>query len=525
MTKRIVLFFNTIRYLKPVQIYYRLYFKLFKTPIITFYKKRWTKYSPESRKLILRGSIPSKESTDGKSFIFLNLPKMFDTRIDWNYHKHGKLWTYKLNYFDYINSEKVPTQVAESLIEDFCSKFSTITIGMDPYPVSLRSINWIKFFVRHGRPPEKWTKNLYSQLKALCWLTEYHLLGNHLLENGFALLFGGYYFENRSFYKKAQKILYEELDEQILKDGGHFERSPMYHCIILEGLLDCYNLLQSNSSKDTGLNNFISEKAAAMLGWLEQVTLKNGMIPTANDTIECESATPQELLSYGEFLGIVPKVIPLNESGYRLLQNNRYELFIDIGDIGPDYIPGHSHSDTFSFLLFSRQQPLIVEAGTSTYQPGIRRLLERSTRSHNTVMVNGKDQSEVWSSFRVGRRAKVVSLKENANKITGTHNGYEFMGILHQRSWEWDEDKIIILDKLDGNSENVRAQAFLHFHPDVRVEVDADVIRLGSSNVKVEGQQSLQLEDYDYALGFNKTIKGKVLNIHFKDQLRIVISV
>ena len=62
---------------------------------------------------------------------------------------------------------------------------------------------------------------------------EYHILGNHLLENGFSLFFGAYYFQDEKFYVKAKKILTDELDEQILEDGAHFELSSMYHQIML----------------------------------------------------------------------------------------------------------------------------------------------------------------------------------------------------------------------------------------------------------------------------------------------------
>ena len=75
---------------------------------------------------------------------------------------------------------------------------------------------------------------------------EYHILGNHLLENGYALLFGAYYFGDKKLYEKAYQIVSEELEEQILEDGAHFELSPMYHQILLNRLLDCIYLVNSN---------------------------------------------------------------------------------------------------------------------------------------------------------------------------------------------------------------------------------------------------------------------------------------
>ena len=71
-------------------------------------------------------------------------------------------------------------------------------------------------------------------------------MGNHLLENAFALLFSSYYFQNEKFYNKSTFLLKSQLNEQILKDGGHFELSPMYHQIVFHRLLDSIQLIKLN---------------------------------------------------------------------------------------------------------------------------------------------------------------------------------------------------------------------------------------------------------------------------------------
>ena len=60
--------------------------------------------------------------------------------------------------------------------------------------------------------------------------------------------FGGACFngsEANGWLHKGLDILAEQLAEQILSDGGHFERSPMYHAIILEDMLDVLNLAKA----------------------------------------------------------------------------------------------------------------------------------------------------------------------------------------------------------------------------------------------------------------------------------------
>ena len=86
-----------------------------------------------------------------------------------------------------------------------------------------------------------WLKSLYEQALWLEKNIEYHLLANHYFKNGKALIFAGMYIAGQDaerWLKKGRQIIASELEEQILPDGGHFERSPMYHAMILEDCLD-----------------------------------------------------------------------------------------------------------------------------------------------------------------------------------------------------------------------------------------------------------------------------------------------
>src|SRR5690606_13481259 len=112
----------------------------------------------------------------------------------------------------------------------------------------------------------------------------------------------------------------------------------------------------------------------------------------------------------------------------------------DLAAIGPDYIPGHAHADTLSFELSLGTERILVNGGTSTYERGPLREAQRATRSHNTVEIAGTNSSDVWASFRVGRRARVrdVSIKERDGcvLVSGTHDGYRHLrgNPLHRRT-------------------------------------------------------------------------------------------
>src|SRR5690606_27785019 len=104
----------------------------------------------KSRVLLNHAPFPLRPvSFQGKTFEFLNRPVSFEHSIDWNYSLEGKLWTYNLNYFDYLLQPGMTSDQGLVLIRDFIRKMDRCTDGLEPYPISLRSINWIKFLCIH----------------------------------------------------------------------------------------------------------------------------------------------------------------------------------------------------------------------------------------------------------------------------------------------------------------------------------------------------------------------------------------
>jgi uncharacterized heparinase superfamily protein len=387
-------------------------------------------------------------------------------------------------------------------------------------------MNWVKFLVQHTIRDQKIDQSLYQQLHQLLDHLEYHLLGNHLLENGFALFFGAYYFQDITFYQKAKEIVYHELEEQILQDGVHFELSPMYHQWMLYRLLDCANLMQQQNVFQDDMSMYISEKASKMLTALQQLTFSNGDIALLNDSAFHIAPTNTQLTSYATQLGIQSEASTLKESGYRRINKGRYELLIDVGEIGPSYLPGHAHSDMLSFILHVDSQPFLIDTGTSTYEANATRQKERSTSAHNTVVVDGAEQSEMWSAFRVARRATVVKLEEGESWIKATHDGYKRKGIYHTRQFEWTEKELIIKDWIESKK-NHQSVAYFHFAPGCFVQVDEQQIESQLGNITFESNNIKKIvrTNYDYAYTFNKTTQAVQTQVFFQDYLetRIIL--
>jgi hypothetical protein len=507
MLTKTLLLINTLKYLKPIQIYYRIYYVLRK-------KVKGFNYplslNSNSIDIEFQNFIYNRESYNNKKFTFLNLSKEFD-KIDWNYSDFGKLWTYNLNYFDFLNQKSISKSEGLRLIYDYIDNIENIKDGLEPYPTSLRGINWIKFLSRFNIKDKKIDDTLLAQYYILLDNLEYHLLGNHLLENGFSLLWAGIYFNDDKLLNKAEEILIKELDEQILRDGAHFELSPMYHQIILFRIFNAIKMLNF-TKKNLKILLILKNKASLMLTWLENITLKNGDIPLLNDSANRIAPSSKELFKYAKELKIKSKKLNLKDSGYRKINKKNYECIIDVGDIKASYIAGHTHADTFSFIVYKQDKPFIIDTGISTYEVGKTRDYERSTKAHNTIEINNTNSSEVWGGFRVADRASIIDLKEKNNYIVATHDGYlKKYKILHTRKWIFEQEKIILNDYL---SKNNSATFRLYFHPNISKKEIKNSIRT---------DKKININSTFIALEYNKKIKTNMIEISFKEKLKVEI--
>jgi hypothetical protein len=286
-------------------------------------------------------------------FKFLNKDIKFDDGVDWNFNKFGKLWNYNLQYLDYILDENVDLDYRRYLIHDISLLILNGKLKLEPYPVSIRIKNIILFDSIYDINDNVVIAALKRQIKYLSNNLEYHLLANHLLENYFTLFISSYSFSNYKLNSRISELLVYELDEQILEDGAHYERSPMYHSYILQRLNLCIDVIDNNGTifDNIELRIFLANKARIMLGWLDLISFTNGKWPLINDSTENTSLSKTELESNFSKVNIYKQSINLKSSGFRKFQSGLGQIIMNIGAISPKYQPGHSHSDILSFYL------------------------------------------------------------------------------------------------------------------------------------------------------------------------------
>lgn len=525
MLKKFKLLYHTIKHLKATQILHQLKYRIKKPGTLANYSKT---YAPESICFLNFKELPPVYTAylGNNTFAFLNQERFFDGPIDWSCQENGKLWNYNLQYANYLLQQDISFDDKAALMESMFNWLNSGKLPLEPYPVSLRSINVLRWFSSEGKLVNPIVENVHAELDFLSKRPEYHLLGNHLLENAFALMMGGAFFSDLRWIKQGQKILRNELQEQIMTDGAHFELSPMYHQIILFRLLELIDWYSKWSSKENTFESYLVEKAGLMLTWLKNISFENGDIPHFNDSTDGIAYSTNWLINYADKLGIPISNIPLGESGYRSIKINSYEFKIDFAQLGPSYQPGHAHADALSFICYSNNQPLFVEFGTSTYETGNTRNLERATTSHNSIVLNNESQSQVYSGFRVGKRAITKIIKDNDFELAASHDGYySTHKIIHQRDFIFNEDDIRILDTMI-NSKNEIFKAYFHLSPllgNITIERNNKVVLNDTVSIEFENAMDIDKQSYNFALGFNKTKAGTVLSVSFKKELRTTI--
>ena len=461
--KTVLRYFYTIRYLKFTQILWRVYRKLkfintskeF-TDNLRIKKNKWQSVRLSNVKIL-----------NNNTFSFLNKQKSYPDKIEWN-EEEDLLWLFNLHYFDALCSpvEEEKKLLLESLLNDWIQNNPcNIGVGWDAYPISLRTVNWIKWFLNGQTPKTVWLASLKTQAHVLSQKIEYHLYGNHLLANAKALIFAGLYFDGPSSKKwlnQGLAIFTNQIEEQILCDGGHFELSPMYHNIILHDILDLINLFKTFEHEDTkNLEEILITKARLMINWTKIMEHPDQGISFFNDSAFGIASTSNDLISYAKKLfklnydnNLRSEITRLDTSGYIRVQKSCYVALLDCAEIGPSYIPGHGHADTLSFELSIDNYRLLVNSGISCYGISDQRLLQRGTHFHNTVAVNNLNSSEVWSGFRVARRASILETLTEQNEeylsITSSHDGYKRLKspVVHNRNWHFAKNYIQIKDNL-----------------------------------------------------------------------------
>jgi uncharacterized heparinase superfamily protein len=492
-------------------------------PSATFFSPRTVDFSRDLNEL----TEQADRLTRG-SFKLLNREVTLGFPIDWNPPGTTRLWRYNLHYFNYAldlallarwQKDPVP---AETLRRLFFGWIGANAVGQGngwhSYPIARRIVNWVQA-VSLASPAAVFDSagaeaaflaSLYQQAQYLHDHLEYDVLGNHLLANGKALVFAGLFLAGGNaarWYETGQRLLDRGLREQILDDGGHEERSPMYHTVVLQDYLEVV-AAQQLSGKETPAH--WRDRLIAMADFLFGIRHPDGDIPLFQDAAFGITHSPRDILAAAERLLHVPGRWPDAQPGpycalfaplapehpgpaapacsvsgswpatgyFRLTGASPADsLVVDARPMGPSHLPAHGHCSLFSYELSLSGMRFIVDSGVEEYERGPWRDFWRSTRAHNTVAVDHSDQTEIWASFRAGQRTRLLEFgslhRPGASPFLGRHSGFarqksptphrRIIAALPGGIW-------MVLDEVGGHGRH-SVQSFVHFHPDAACTV------------------------------------------------------
>ncbi len=464
-------------------------------PLVARWGPRVTRIRPEVDAAVL----------DGR-FSFWGQERRLNLSRPWVAEDLGRSWNYPVHYFDFFpglvdgGGRDAPAEMhnprtgattlehrasVQSLVERWLDVHPPGTgIAWDPYPTALRLVNWIDAAsALDARVPEAWRQrflqSIYVQADWLSQRLERHLLGTHLLKDAKALIVAASVFgddRSRRWKQAAVPLLQRELRSHVSRDGSHAEPSIMYHCTALEDVLD---LLNFPGAVDNELAAELQDVAGRMLEFATAVQTPLGGYPLMGDAWEGGAPSPVQLVAYAERLGLRGPAAPV--PGMRLLpqaaivawRDARLYVLADVGGVGPPHLSGHGHCDSLSFELWAHEIPIVVDSGTWSYEPGERRQACRSTQAHNTLEIDGREQHEIWSAFRVARRSEVQVLAVTSSTTEALLVPWFDKGVRVCRRFAFEPGTVHIEDRVDGPGTH-RIVSRIHLHPDCEVERSGD---------------------------------------------------
>ncbi len=422
--------------------------------------------------------LPDGTWTPPGGFRFVAIARDLGAVLDWT-TAPTRLWAYHLHALDALREDQ-PIDARLGLLDQWiaANPFASRP-GWESYPASLRIVNALEMLSVAGAGA------LAARTDALAlqawWLEanlETDLGANHLFKNALALAWAGRCLRGRSperWRLRGDAIVAQELAAQILDDGFHVERSPGYHAVLVDDLIRFERLLRANGEDGSDLGRRVIEARRRTAAALASVTHPDGEIPLFNDSALGQAPPTAWILAHAAELdgGTSPTPDPRGapSAGLHRLVGERSTVLFDAGEIGCDDQPGHAHADTLSYELSHGDIRVVVDAGVFDYAPTAERAYARSTRSHNTLELDGQDQSEMWGVFRVGRRARPFDLRreetEGRVSIEASHDGYRHLsgGPVHRRRMEHLGGDVWRVEDVVLGSGAHRAASRVRLHP------------------------------------------------------------
>lgn len=289
--------------------------------------------------------------------------------------------------------------------------------------------------------------------------------GNHTIAECVGLVYAGVLFpelKDAAIWRcRALTILEHEARRQILPDGGGIEQAFWYLLFITDLLALTVELLHH---KDMSVPQEIVAAAQRAKTFLNSFARCPESLPAIGDADGGYALSPYLRLSWHTVADNKSSSRGFPDAGYTLLRSSRpgsLSLVLDHGPLGMPPSCGHGHADALAVNVALDQEPVFLDVGTYLYTgaPQWRRYF-RSTRAHNTVTVDGRDQAQqeaafLWSKKFHSRRVRSECTEDGAVRVLAMHDGYQGLGVTHWRGVVWKSGTtMLVWDRLEGDGEH-----------------------------------------------------------------------
>ena len=438
---------------------------------------------------------------------------------EWNRDLHRLDWLVRVLIGAHFTGENAFYEFAsEQIIDWHKANPPDSAAWLDPFEVAQRinTLCWILYLGRQNaafsnEAIESAIASIFASAQLTGNLLEYHSPNNHLFIEALRLAQAGLLFPEiplaRNWLFTGHTLLLREVKRQILPDGVHAERSLFYHRLILEALLEWVILAKVNGHY---FSQIFDDRCIAMISFLSAIRRPDGEFPQFGDGFrddtflrfdpfaiaaaelnhQVRNSTPDAHTPW-----ILAGKWPVEKNIKRLPHGNLFEdggfavigekendgsnhFVFDCGPFGMKAAPSHGHAGCLSFEWFTQNRPMLVNSGTYSFASDLAvRNAFRGTAAHNTILVDGKDQTELESTFGAGHFEKPsVNLALFGNRhsvLEAEHYNYQRLtgNIVHRRSIvELVPSTRIIIDRITGSGKH-ETKAHWHFHPDLKTKV------------------------------------------------------
>lgn len=194
------------------------------------------------------------------------------------------------------------------------------------------------------------------------------------------------------------------------------------------------------------------------------------------------------------------------EGGYYILgqeldTDREIRLIADAGSLGYLSIAAHGHADALSFVLSVAGREILIDPGTYSYHTEPRwREHFRGTGAHNTVRVDGQDQSVQGGNFMWLRHAKARCVDfeygGTSSRFSGEHDGYTRLPdpVMHRRDILQRGTMIEVTDRFTCAGYHVVERCW-HFSEQCSVSLDGSTVVAENGPVRVTLRAAEQVRE------------------------------